>query len=558
MSTIKKPATMLDALIPVIALVVMLATSVSFYADNSSYGANQVALILAAAVAVVIGFKNGYSWAEIEKGIVKGVSASLGAVLILLMVGALIGAWILSGTVPTMIYYGLQILSPSIFYAAACIICAIVSVSIGSSWTTAGTVGVALIGIAAGLNMSLPITAGAIISGAYFGDKMSPLSDTTNLAPAVTGTDLFTHIRYMLWTTGPSILIALTLFTLIGLFDEKSPANALELQQAVDILHAQFAISAWTLLPLFLVLFMAYKKYPAFLTLLCGALAGGILATIMQAQAIERSVASSVYRCELVGQTGDFNQCEFVKQYQHEGKTKLSFTLSNDAGNSTNIVIAGAAISQQPQQLQLDDQTVQLDIYQRSRLAITIDAIWRVFFDGYESSIGHENMDNLLSRGGMNSMLNTVFLILCAMTFGAVLETTGMLQRIVEFILSTVKNTGSLFASVIVTCLGTNIIAGDQYIAIVLPGRMFRAEFKKRQLAAKNLSRTLEDSGTITSVLIPWNTCGAYMAGALGVPTLVYLPYCFFNLINPVISFFYAFSNFKIARIHENEPALAS
>jgi NhaC family Na+:H+ antiporter len=259
MSSNKKQASLLDALIPIISLIVMLFASFYLYGDSSSGGANQIALILAAAIATLVGVKNGFTWKEIEAGIVNGISSSLGAILILLMVGSLIGCWILSGTVPTMIYFGLQLLNPTIFYAAACIISALVSISIGSSWTTAGTVGVALIGIATGLDMSLAITAGAIISGAYFGDKMSPLSDTTNLAPAVTGTDLFTHIRHMTWTTGPSIIIALILFTIIGLTEEGSGASSEGLKNTLLVIESNFSISFISLIPLFVVLFLAYK-----------------------------------------------------------------------------------------------------------------------------------------------------------------------------------------------------------------------------------------------------------------------------------------------------------
>jgi len=484
MSSNKKQASLLDALIPILSLIVMLAGSVYLYQDDSSYGANQIALLLAAAIAMLIGVKNGFSWSELEAGIVKGISMALGAILILLMVGSLIGTWILAGTVPTMIYYGLQVLDPSIFYVASCIICAMVSISIGSSWTTAGTIGVALIGIATGLELSLAITAGAIISGAYFGDKMSPLSDTTNLAPAIAGTELFTHIRHMAWTTGPSIIIAIILFAILG-WMETSSGTAEGLQNTLTILDANFSISLLSLLPLFVVLFLAFKKMPAFPTLFIGALIGGLFAAFFQTAAIEKMASGSEYY-----------------------------------------------------------------------IVNAIDAVWRAMATGYTVTTGDTVVDKLLSsggdgRGGMVNMLNTVWLILSALTFGAVLETVGLLQRIVKSALKMVKGTGSLIATVIGTCIGTNIIAADQYIAIVLPGRMYRAEFKKRKLHPKNLSRVLEDSATITSPMIPWNTCGAFMAATLGVPTLVYLPFCFFNLVNPFISVIYGLTHFKIEKIDE-------
>ena len=546
---------MLDALIPIVALIAMLATSVTFYGADSSYGANQIALILGAAIASLIGFKNGYNWKEIEKGIVKGISTSLGAILILLMVGALIGTWLLAGTVPSMIYFGLQILNPTIFYAAACIICALVSISIGSSWTTAGTVGVALIGIATGLDMSLAITAGAVISGAYFGDKMSPLSDTTNLAPAVAGTDLFTHIRHMVWTTGPSILIAIGIFFVIGLFHE-STDKAATLGSTISLLQAQFNVSIWALLPLFLVLFMAYRKYPAFLTLLVGALVGGLFAVVLQPQAIDRATESGRFGCQVLSGPATA-KCEFNTFDENGGAAQIKLKLEVTGATPKEILLAYQALDGAPHTIPLGDAKITFEMSERWALARNIDAVWRAMFEGYKSNTGDAAVDDLLSRGGMMSMLNTIWLILCAMTFGAVLETIGLLQRLVESILSLVKSTGSLIGSVLATCIGTNIIAADQYIAIVLPGRMFRAEFKRRKLAPQNLSRTLEDSATITSPLIPWNTCGAYMAGALGVPTLVYLPFCFFNLVNPVVSLIYGIAHFTIAPLGREDEVEA-
>ncbi len=545
----KKFPSILDSLIPIIALVTMLFTSVMMYGADSSYGANQIALMLAAAIAVVIGFKNGYSWGEMEKGIVQGISTALGAILILFMVGSLIGTWIIAGTVPTMVYYGLQILEPSIFYAAACIICALVSISIGSSWTTAGTVGIALIGIASGLDMSLPITAGAIISGAYFGDKMSPLSDTTNLAPAVAGTDLFTHIRHMVWTTGPSIVIAIVIFAIIGFAHDSSNSEA-DLGSTLAVLSSEFTITPWALLPLFVVLFLAFKKVPAFLTLLIGSLLGGLCAVVLQSATISKSVEEYSYSCELTHRLVTSTSCSI----EHKGDLQfLNVRMSLDSGN---VVEDSALLSNEAHQkirVSFESSGVDVIFNRRSQALNYIDAVWRAFFEGYTSNSGDAGVDELLSRGGMGSMMNTIWLILCAMTFGAILETIGLLQRLVNLILSRVKRTGSMIAAVLGTCIGTNIIAADQYIAIVLPGRMYRAEFKRRNLHPKNLSRVLEDSATITSPLIPWNTCGAFMAGALGVPTIAYLPFCFFNLANPIISLIYGITHFKLALLTEDE-----
>ncbi|MCP3674164.1 MAG: Na+/H+ antiporter NhaC [Gammaproteobacteria bacterium] len=479
--TIKEPS-LLDALIPLICLIALLSTSVYFFGEDSSYGANQVALMLCAGIASIVGLKNGVKWKQIEDGIVKGISMAMGAMLILLTVGGLIGTWIQAGIVPTMIYYGLLLLSPDWFYVASCIICAVIAISIGSSWTVAGTVGIGLIGIAGSLGLSLEITAGAIISGAYFGDKMSPLSDTTNLAPAVTGTDLFAHIRHMTWTTLPSLTIALILFTIIGINSDVS-SSATSMNETISVLQDKFYISPVLLLPLVFVLLLAMNKFPALATIFIGALIGGIFGVFFQTESIIASVNNP------------------------------------DLPNS----------------------------------AALLQGVWIALADGYSASTGNEMIDSLLSRGGMSSMLVTLWLIITAMAFGSVLETTGLLQRIVKSILSMVHSTGSMIAATVATCIGTNILAADQYIAIVIPGRMYKLEFHKRNLDPKNLSRVLEDSGTITSPLIPWNTCGAFMAGTLGVATFAYLPFCFFNLINPVISVIYGYTGFKLVPLDSSE-----
>ena len=472
-----KTPTMLDVLTPILLLIIMLSFSVYLYGDDSSYGANQIALILSACVAAIVGIKNGYKWKDIESGIVKGIGMGMSAILILLAVGALIGTLIMSGTVPAMIYYGLNILSPSIFYFATCIICAIAALSIGSSWTVAGTLGVALMGIATGLGLSPSITAGAVISGAYFGDKMSPLSDTTNLAPAIAGTDLFTHIKHMLWTTGPSLVIALVMFLFIGLTTEIS-GNAQGLELIQTTLQNTFNISIVSFIPIIVIFILAYNKVPAFPTILIGALLAGLFSAILQPQIVKN----------------------FVDQ------PELSTSL------------------------------------------VMISGIWTALHSGFVLDSGVEIVDDLLPRGGMASMLNTIWLVICALTFGAVLETTNLLKKLVESVLSLANSTGSLIITTIATCIGINIIAADQYISIVLPGRMYRAEFARKKLAARNLSRTLEDSGTITSPLIPWNTCGAYMSASLGVATFSYLPFCFFNIVNPIIAIIYAIFNIKIVK----------
>jgi NhaC family Na+:H+ antiporter len=467
-----------QSLIPVSVLIGLLATSVYLYGDGSSSGPNQIALILGAGVAILVGLWNGHRWKELEAGMVHGISLAMGAIMILLIVGSLIGTWILAGIVPTMIYYGLMVLTPSFFYAAACVICAMVAVATGSSWTTASTIGIALIGIAIAQNLNMGLAAGAIISGAYFGDKMSPLSDTTNLAPAMAGTELFVHIRHMVWTTTPSLTIALVLYAILG-FTGAPPRQTTELNTILDTLSQQFVIGPHLLLPAGLVIVLVVRKMPAFPALLIGALTGGVFAVVFQQEAV------------------------------------LRFT----------------------------------DTATLPRSVALLQGFWTAMFDGFTLTSGNAALDDLLSRGGMASMLPTIWLIMSAMMFGAVMETTKMLHRLAAGILSFVRGSGSLIAATLLTSFGMNVLASDQYIAIVLPGRMFRAEYRKRGLKAKNLSRALEDSGTLTSVLVPWNTCGAFMAQTLGVATLTYAPFCFFNILNPLISALYGFTGFTIEKL---------
>ena len=476
MKTIKAPS-LLDAFIPIIALIVMMGGAVYLFGDSSSYGPNQIALLLGMGMAAIIGMKNGHTWKEIEKGIVSGISMALGACLILLAVGSLIGTWMLAGTVPTLIYYGLELLNPSFFYAATCLICAVVAMSIGSSWTTAATVGVALMGVASGMDMSAAITAGAVVSGSYFGDKISPLSETTNLAPAVAGTDLFEHIRYMLWTTVPSFIIALILFMILGL-SEQGNATVERIEQMQSLLGESFNLGWHLMIPLVVLLILAVRKMPAFPAVSIGALLGAIWAIIFQFD-----------------------------------------------------VVSGMASAD-------DSQTIG-----------TIKVVWTALFDGVNFSTPDDNLNDLLSRGGMSSMLNTIWLIFCAMSFGAVLEKAGLLKRAVSAILHGAKSAGDVISRTILTCIGTNLVTADQYMAIVMPGRMYKEEFSKRGLDQLNLSRSLEDGGTLTSPLIPWNTCGAYMHGVLMVHPFEYIFYAFFNVINPILAVIYAYLGIKILRL---------
>ncbi|MDI4650836.1 MULTISPECIES: Na+/H+ antiporter NhaC [Pseudoalteromonas] len=472
-----KQGSFLDALIPITVLVCLLGAAVYLFGDNSSSGPNQIALLFATFTAALIGLKNGYTWKKLEQAMIEGITLSLGAIIILLMVGALIGTWLLSGTVPTLIYYGLQIINPSWFYAASCLICGIVAMSIGSSWTTAATIGVALLGVATGLGLEQVVTAGAVISGAYFGDKLSPLSETTNLAPAVAGADLFEHIHHMLWTTVPSFIIALIIFIFMG-FNAGGSAEAGRIDEIVNLLEQNFNIGFEMLVPLVVLLFLAIRKMPAFPAISIGAVLGAIWAMLFQSDLINTQIDAS--------------------QGQAIGYFKL---------------------------------------------------VWTTFFDGFSIDTGDEKMDSLLSGGGMAGMLTTTWLIMTALMFGAIMEKTGLLDMFVKSILKIAKSTGSLITATIATCIGTNAVAADQYIAIVVPGRMFKDEYEKRGLKPVNLSRTLEDGGTITSPLIPWNTCGAYMQSVLLINPFDYAMYAFFNLINPFLAVVYAYFGIKILRI---------
>ena len=486
MTTPKSPS-LLDSIIPVISLILLLALSVYLFGSDAASGPTQIVLVMGAAIAAIIAIRNGHKWAELQSAMIGGISTAMGAILILLAVGALIGTWLMSGTVPTLIYYGLELLDPRFFFVATCLICAISSLATGSSWTTAGTLGVALIGVAMGLSLSPAIAAGAVISGSYFGDKMSPLSDTTNLAPAVAGTDLFTHIRHMSLTTGPSFLIALVLYLVIGLGVDVG-SDLVQLRGLMATLDSSFNVTPFALIPLVVVFVFAMRKVPPLPTILFGALLGGVLAVILQPQAV----------------------LEFA---QGDGlPTGLAMT----------------------------------------------KGVWLALADGYVASTGVPAVDDLLTRGGMSSMLTTIWLILAALAFGAVMEHAGMLARLIQGALRAAKSTGALITTVVLSCIGINVIAADQYIAIVLPGKMFQAEFKRRNLDPKNLSRALEDSATLTSALVPWNTCGAYMAATLGVATFSYAPYAFLNLINPLISILYGVTGFSIKRLEpETQPSTA-
>lgn len=470
-----KPPSYLDAALPILLLIGLVVLAQVLFAGDSTGGPFQVALIVCALFAATVAYKNGHDLKDLGKNAVDGISSAMGAIFILLAVGALIGTWSMAGTTATLTWLGVKFLNPSWFYLACVIICGLISLSIGSSWTTVGTIGVALMAIAGALGLNPAIAAGAIISGGYFGDKMSPLSDTTNLSPAIAGTDLYTHIRAMLVTTIPSILIAAAIFAFIG-FRSDVDATVFDPTPALQALESSFNISLWTLLPLVVVLVMAVRRVPAFVAIMAGALAGGVMAVILQPQHV--------------------------------------IAFANDPSLSTPLAM--------------------------------LKGIWASMAWGFSVTTGYAKIDDLVSRGGMVSMLGTVWLVMSAMSFGAIMDYTGMLRKLLEPLVRFATNAGRLMISVGVTAIFLNIFAGDQYMALVLPGTIFREEFKKRNIAPQMLSRQMEDTATITSPLIPWNTCGAYMSATLGIATFAYLPYCFFNLINPALSFVFDAIGFQI------------
>lgn len=476
----RKP-TLLEALIPIVFLIVLLFLNVSIFGDAALDGSNQIVLILSGAVAGLMAMRIGVSWKTLQKGILHNINSAMSSILILLLIGSLAGAWMISGVVPAMIYYGLKILNPTILLFASCIVCALVSLATGSSWTTIATVGLALIGIGKALGVSEGIIAGAIISGAYFGDKMSPLSDTTNLAPAMAGTDLFTHIRYMTITTVPSLLITLVIFLIIG-FTYSSGEKIQDVEPILTALTDSFNINLWLFIVPVVVIVMIVKKIPAIPALLAGSLLGILFAIIFQPHIFN----------EISGITNNPLKSGYV------GAMKALYT-------DVNIVTS------------------------------------------------HKVVNELLSTGGMGGMLGTIWLIMSAMIFGGIMDASGMLKRITEMIISMVNSTGSLVTSTAASCVFFNVTASDQYLAIVVPGKMFANIYKDRSLAPENLSRTLEDSGTVTSVLIPWNTCGAAQSNVLGVATFAYAPYCFFNIISPFMTVFFAYAGIKIAKLRKGE-----
>jgi len=473
----KRIPTLIESFLPIIFLVIFLSINVTVFGDDALSGSIQIVLIFSSAIATVIAFNLGFTWIEIQKGIQNSINSAIPSILILFLVGSLAGSWLLSGIVPALIYYGIQILNAKIFLFAACIICIIVSMATGSSWTTSATIGIALIGIGKALNIPEGLIAGAILSGAYFGDKMSPLSDTTNLAPAMAGSDLFTHIKYLSITTFPSIIISLVIFIIMGM-NISSDVNIDNASLISSSILDKFYISPILFLVPFTVIFLIYKKIKAVPSLFVGVVLGSVFALIFQPDLVR----------------------------------EVSGNLSKDW---TSLFIG----------------------------------IMKSLYGSISISTSNELVSDLLSSSGMYGMLGTIWLVVSAMIFGGVMDKAGFLNVISSLILKKVNSAGSLVTSTAGTCIFFNLTASDQYISIVVPGKMYSKIYKDKGLAPENLSRTLEDSGTVTSVLIPWNTCGAYHASVLNVSTLTYLPYCFFSIISPIITILIAYLKIRIKRL---------
>ena len=473
-----QPISLTSALTPLLLLVILLGVNVFYFGDASLDGSNQFILLIGGFLAALVGFYQKVSYEDMMEAVSNNLKSTSGSLLILLMVGALSGSWLISGIIPSMIFYGIKILNPTVFLAASVVICALISVATGSSWTTSATVGIALIGVGNAMGVPVGMTAGAIISGAYFGDKMSPLSDTTNLAPVMAGGELFSHIRYMTYTTIPSIVITLIVFIVLSLGLEVN--GAVETESLNAAIQERFFISPILFIVPVLVVLMIVKKTPPLIALLAGTLLGGVVALIFQP-----SLVASI-----------------------TGADSLNFENG----------------------------------YKGMLTAFTTDV---------SISTSNEALNDLFNSGGMAGMLGTIWLIVCAMVFGGVMEAIGALNRITQSLLSLAQSTFGLFASTVASCLAINLTASDQYLAIVVPGKMFSKAYKDRGLAPENLSRTLEDSGTVTSALIPWNTCGAYHSSVLGVPVFEYFIFAVFNYLSPFVTLTFAALNIKIKQIRE-------
>lgn len=454
----KREPTVGIALIPIITMVIVLFVGIFVYGADP-----HIPIMISAVVASLVALYLGFSWRELEQGIVKGISLSLQALLILIILGTLISTWLAAGIVPTMIYYGVEFLSQGLFLPLAIVICSVVAVASGNAWTAAGTIGIAVMGIGTVFGYNPAMVAGAVISGCYFGDKLSPLSETTNMSPGITGVELFDHIRNMMFTTLPAWVISIVLFFFLGWTQNSKGGSADTIATLQHDLNNLFTISPWLLLVPVVVLVLIALKMPAIPGLLIGSILGLVMAVTVQGASIKEVLAMMV--------------------------------------------------------------------------------------SGYTQESNNEIISNLLNNGGIEAMMYTVSLVMLAMSLGGILESTGILETLVASLLKFAKLTGSLIATTVVTCISANVIACDQYLSILLPGRMYLSAYKKRGLHPKALSRTIEDAGTMTSPLVPWNTCGAFMAATLGVATIQYAPYAFLCIISPIIAVIFGFFDIKIAKL---------
>ncbi len=457
----KKPGFILS-LIPMLTIVVLLIVGYGIFRIGA-----EVLLVIAAFITGLIAYFSGFCWKEMQSGIIESITKALPAMLIVITVGILIGSWIVSGTIPMLIYYGLKLISPRFFLFSACLVCSIISIFTGTSWGTVGTVGVAFIGVAQGLNIPLPQAAGAIIAGAYFGDKLSPFSDTTNLAPIAAGSNLFDHIRHMLWTTLPAWLIGLIIYLLLGIFSNNSSQIEISTELLTG-LKSHFSFNVWLLLPLLIVLYFAVKKLPTIPGMLISSFIAVFLGVL----------------------------------FQH----------------------------------------------------IDIPAALTALTTGYKSSTGSEVLDKLLTRGGMMSMMGVTLIAFCAFGFAGIMQATGMLTVILHRFVRFTRTTGAIIASTVTSCISVAIMTGSSFLSIIIPGELFSPLYKERKLAAKNLSRTTEDSGTVIVPLVPWSMAAVFMSGTLGVSTLEYLPWTFMNYLGFIFALVYGFTGLGIApKIRDDE-----
>ena len=481
----RKPS-LLDALVPLVTLMVLIGGALLLFGLDALDGPVQVALVLSALVAAMIAMKNGHSWDEVQRAAQGSLASISSAIFILLAVGALIGVWNLSGTIPTLVYYGIELLSPGWYYAASALICGLIAMSIGSSWTTAGTIGVGLVGIATALNVSPEITAGAVVSGAYLGDKLSPLSETTVLTSQMVGVDVYEHIKRQAWTSVPAFAVAMVGFLVVGWVRGTEGGTIVAESVELRALDGFYHITPLALLPVVLLAGLSIRKVPAPMALTAATLFAGLCGALLQP--------------------------DVVQGFAEPGNPVVQ----------------------------------------------SIEAVWKAMANGFRMDTGVGEVDRLVSRGGMASMLPTIWLIIGAVTFGALLEEFGLIARLIDPVIGAAKTTGRLFATVFTVAFGLNVVAGDQYIALVLPTKVFRAEFARRGLAPTNLSRLAADSGTVTSPLVPWNSCGAFMSAVLGVSTLLYAPWAFFNIASPVLSVAYGFTGFRVEHVAPDTSAVTA